>query len=687
MGALSPLFLLAGATIAVPLYLHLFHRHKTRRLSFPALRYLERTEREHARQIRMRQILLLLVRVTVLLLIVGAGARLFFAGRGASHPPTATVIVLDNSLSSGLVAGERRVLDGLAELAYAALGEATDDDRFWVIRAGEPWLPALPGGATEARAAVEETEVSEAAGDLTAALERARRLLEVADLPVREIHLLSDLQASAFTLPGAAPAGEIPVVVWRSATEPPANRALIGVTVGGGLPPLEGQRTEVTVAAMEVPDAADTSRVPVRLVVNERIRGATTLPPGTEATVPIPPAGTGWILGYADADPDDLRADDRRYFAFQSRLPPLVAVQGAPGVFVDEAVGVLSEAGRIRTSAPENADLLVSANGAGLDQRPPEGSVVILPPADETLLPALNRRLADAGIPWAYEPSGRTGEAPLTGDALPPFLEGVSVRGAFDLVAVGDPPAPPRTLAELDGRPWAVEGRGPAGRRYLLLGSPMEQGATTLPVSTSMLRFMDWLASEWSGTGLALAERVVGDHLPAPDGATTVRFPSGAEGQIDGTRTVRGTGEAGFYHFLAGDSILSVIALNPPLSESRLAPLDEDALPTAVGPSVAVVEREAEWSGEVFRERQGPELWNRLLILALLLLLIETFAATSGTGSPLGIRRDSESAPGGPTKSWGASSSSSRSAKSAGPGSAAPTAASELAGSTGIGGS
>ncbi len=680
MGALSPLFLLAGAAIAVPLYLHLFHRHKTRRLSFPALRYLERTEREHARQIRMRQILLLLMRVTILLLLVGAGARLFFAGRGASHPPTATVIIIDNSLSSGLVDGERRVLDGFKELAHATLDEATDDDRFWVIRAGEPWLPALPGGAADARSAVDETDVSEAAGDLTAALERARRLLEVAELPAREIHLLSDLQASAFLQPGDGPAGDVPVVVWAGTPEGPENRALAGVTVGGGLPPLEGQRTEVTVASLDAPGVTDTVRLPVRLVVNERIRGATTLPPGAEATIPMPPAGTGWILGYADADPDDLRADDRRFFAFQSRPPPRVAIQGGTGLFVDEAVGVLAEAGRVRVSAPEEADLVVSGNGAGLDRRPAEGAVVILPPADETLLPALNRRLADAGVPWAFQPSSRVGQAPLVGDALPPVLQGVTVRRAFELVQSGDPPAPPRTLAEADGRPWAVEGRGPAGRRYLLLASPLDRDATSLPVSTSMLRFMDWLASEWSGTGVALAERVVGDHLPAPDGSTHVRFPSGATVEIDGTRTVRGTGEAGFYHFLAGDSTLSVVALNPPLAESRLARLGEDVVATAIGPAVARVERAEDWPGEIFRERQGPELWNRLLLLALLLLLVETFVATSGTGSPFGIRRDSDSPPGARVRPMDPVPGSL--AHSGHPGSTAP---SELAGSAGAG--
>ncbi|MDH3272791.1 MAG: BatA and WFA domain-containing protein, partial [Gemmatimonadota bacterium] len=259
MGALNPLFLAMAVAIGVPIYLHLFQRHRTRRLSFPALRYLERTEREHARQIRLRQILLLVVRVCALALLVGAGARLFFSGRGAAHPPTAVVVILDNSMSSGLVVGERRVLDRLKALAQQTLSEASDDDRFWVIRAGEPWLPALPGGVTEARAAIASTEVSEAAGDLTAALERARRLLETTDLVAREVHLLSDLQRTGFRIPGSSPAGDVPVVVWATDEEPRSNRALSAVSIGGGLPPLEGERTQATIGALEATARDDTS--------------------------------------------------------------------------------------------------------------------------------------------------------------------------------------------------------------------------------------------------------------------------------------------------------------------------------------------------------------------------------------------------------------------------------------------
>jgi len=628
MGALNPLFLLAGVSVAVPIFLHLFQRHQTRRLSFPALRYLLRTEKEHARRIRLRQLLLLLARVAVLALLVGAGARLVLLGRGASHPPTAVVIVLDNSMSTGLVVGEARVLDRLKELALETVDGASVEDRFWVIRAGEPWVPALPGGPTEARTAIEQTEASAAAGDLTAALERAVGLLSTAELPIREIHLLSDMQRSAFVLPGEAPARDLPVVVWTADLAHEPNHALTGVVVGGGLPPLEGQRTEVTVTSLG--EGGDTTRLPVRVVVNERIRGAATVPAGSQTSIGLPPAGTGWIRGYADADPDALRADDRRFFAYRSRPAPDVAVEGAPGVFITEAVGVLEAAGRIRLVPAASADLLVSQAGEGLERRGPRSAALILPPSDATILPALNRRLADEGVPWRFSTRGGSGSTELVGRVLPGPLEGVSVRSWYAVEPSETSATPTRTLAEAGGDPWAIEGTDAGGGRYLLLASSLETDETSLPVSTAMLRFVDWAASEWAGAGGVQAELTAGTHLSAPAGATHVRFPGGEEREIDGTRTVRGTGEAGFYTFLAGDSVVSVVALNPPAEESGLEALDSDAYDDAIGREVVEVDRADAWSRAIFRARQGPELWWPFLLATLLLLVAESLMATSG---------------------------------------------------------
>ena len=627
MGALSPLFLVSVLAVGVPIYLHLFHRHETRRLSFPALRYLERTEREHARQIRLRQLILLVMRVAVLVLLVGAGARLFFNGRGSGHPPTAVVLVIDNSMSSGLVVGEARVLDRLKELAHQTLDGASDEDQFWVVRAGEPWLPALPASAVQAREAVDAIEASDAPGDLTAALERAVALLRTAELERQEIHILSDLQRTAFQRAREAPAGTLPVVAWASGAASTPNHALSGVLVGGGLPPLEGQRTAVTVTALET---GDTSRLPLRVVVNERIRGASTIQPGSATSVVLPPAGAGWVRGYADTDPDALRADDRRYFAYRSRPPPTLAATGDTGMFIDEAISVLESANRVISAGATDAELLISTGGDSLNLLGVEGAALIVPASDPTLLPALNRRLAEAGIPWRYEVRTRSGAAELDGRTLPAPLAGVRVEAWYGLTLATAPTTPTRTLAEVSTDPWAVQGTDAFGRRYLLLASSLDAESTTLPVSTGMLRFVDWAASAWVGRAGSAGELEAGTQLPAPVGATHVRFPSGEEFEIDGTRTVRGTGKAGFYTFFASDTTVSVVVLNTPVDESGLERVSEDELSVVIGSGVVSVDQEEDWAPAVFRTRQGPELWWPLLLAAMALMMIEPLMAAAG---------------------------------------------------------
>jgi hypothetical protein len=157
-----------------------------------------------------------------------------------------------------------------------------------------------------------------------------------------------------------------------------------------------------------------------------------------------------------------------------------------------------------------------------------------------------------------------------------------------------------------------------------------------------MLRFMDWVAGEWAGAGGVQAELTTGSHLSAPAAATTVRFPGGEEIEIDATRTIRGTGTAGLYTFLAADSVVGIAALNPPLEESRLGPLDEDAFRDAIGETVTEVGRAGSWARSVFRSRQGPELWWSFLLTGLALLMLESLMATSGERNPLAFRREAE---------------------------------------------
>jgi hypothetical protein len=641
---LSPWFLAASVALAVPVFLHLFHKRKTVRISFPALRYLERTAREHAHEIRFRQILLLLARIAAISLIVLAGARPLIPGPGTAHPPTAVAIVLDNSMSSGLVVGDERRLDRLKQVAERSLDAGGPDDVFWVLRAGEPWLPASVGSVEDARAAIRATEVSAARGDVTAALRRAVDLVAAASLEYREIHLVSDLQATAFDLSEPGPAGAVPVVAWAPDDDPPPNRALVELLIGSGLTPVEGQRADLSVRLSEGPE--DAEPIGVRALLDGRIRAAGTAPPGAVATLPLPSTGSGWVAGVVESDPDALSLDDRRYFAFRSRPPPAVHVAGEPGRFAREALGVLEDALRLRAvGAGEEAALRVSVGAAGLSETPVADAYLVVPPTDPTLLPALDVRLRSAGVPWRLRARAPSGGAELTGSGLPPGLAGVSVDAWYALEPTGETTSPSRILAEVAGEPWLVESRTSDGDPVLLLASPLDAASSSLPVSAGLVRFLDWAAGGWTGPGGSGSEHLAGRPLPAPVGATHVVFPGDDTVAVDGTRTVTATGTVGHYRFLASDSVVSWVAVNPPSAESDLTLLDSDLLERAVGEEVTVASSEAAWTRSVFRERTGPEIWWPLLLLAALVLLVESRLAAAGTPSPTPPRTPNDTVP------------------------------------------
>ncbi|MEZ4422967.1 MAG: BatA domain-containing protein [Gemmatimonadota bacterium] len=632
MGFLNPFFLLAVAAVAVPLFLHLFHRQETERLAFPALRYLKRTEKEHARRIRLRQLVLLLLRLAALIFVVVAGARAFLTGPTSAHPPTALAIVLDNSGSTGAVLGDERVLDRLRQAALESIADATDRDRVWVLRAADPDDVAPPGSPEEARARVLATEPSAGSADLDAALARADALVQSSDLDAREIHLLSDLQSTSFGLEPAALSA--PVRVLRPDWDPPVNRAVGTVLVGGGLPPITGQRTEVSAELLGPPDAGADS-VAVRLILDGRVAGATVAPVGASVVFPIAPLDPGAVEGHVEIDPDALAADDRRYFSFTAAPPPRIEVRGAASAFLASALDVLVEGGRARLDSP--GEVVVAVDGEGLEGRRPGVTHLVVPSGDGARLAALNRRLGEAGVPWRYGPDDVGGERPVTSTGLPLESEPL-VRERFRLEPQG---APLGVLATVGGEPWVVTGEDESGR-WLLFGSALDPAATDLVVGPDLLPLLEWMVGRWSRAATASVPVEVGRSLSLPPSATAVADPTGRVVPLEAGRAV--TREAGLYTVLAGDSTVARVAANVPAGESLLDPLPAAALQRHLGPGAELVTDRGAWGGAIFAQRQGPEIWWPLLLAALVCLVLESWVAGSAAGAPRAPRAPASAA-------------------------------------------
>lgn len=463
MTFLHPLALLGLAAAAIPALLHLLQRRTPPELDFPPLRYLAAAERASARRLKLRHLLLLILRTALVVGLVLAAARPLVPARGGgAHGPTAVVVILDNSASSGAVSEGRQVLDRLRVVAHTALARSGPADRAWLILAdGVP----RGGGRNALLAAVDSARPDGPRLDLVAAVGRASRLVDAEPLAAREVQVVSDLQRTALDRGRAVvPAGVR--VLALAPPAPPLNRGIVAARVTDG------------VVVAEVGGTPGAEAVPVTLKVGDREVGRALAAPGGAVTLALPPLSAAWWTGELALQPDELRADDVRPLAWRVASPARVTVAPEAGTFVAAALAVLREGGRAAAGGGTGVTIADRPAAAG-------GSTILLPPADPALVGPANRALGARGVAWRFGAPGTPGV--LASDALP-ALAGAPVARRLRLEA-------PRTdsgtvLARVNGEPWLVRSGD-----VVLLGSRLDTSWTALPARPGFVPFVDALVN------------------------------------------------------------------------------------------------------------------------------------------------------------------------------------------------
>ena len=126
---LSPLFLAGAAAAAVPIVLHLLKREPEMRVKFAAVKLIRQAPVEHTDRRRLRELLLLALRVAALILLALAFARPFLATGAAVGSTGITVVALDTSYS--LAAPGR--FERAKQLAKNAVSSASSGDLVGVV--------------------------------------------------------------------------------------------------------------------------------------------------------------------------------------------------------------------------------------------------------------------------------------------------------------------------------------------------------------------------------------------------------------------------------------------------------------------------------------------------------------------------------------------------------------------------
>src|SRR5262249_27615297 len=103
MSFLNPFLLLGSLTLAIPVLIHLVRREKSEIIPFSSLMFLLKVPKRSIRQQKIKNLLLMALRLLILALLVGAFARPYLT-QPANTPVNAssrrgTVLMLDTSYS------------------------------------------------------------------------------------------------------------------------------------------------------------------------------------------------------------------------------------------------------------------------------------------------------------------------------------------------------------------------------------------------------------------------------------------------------------------------------------------------------------------------------------------------------------------------------------------------------------
>ena len=342
-------FALAGAILAAgPIIIHLLNRRRFRVVQWAAMDFLREAVQRNRRIMQIRDIILLALRTSAVLLFGLALAQPFFASREeefSDRQPLHAVIVVDNSLSMGYAALDGDLLAKAKDRARQLIDKLPAGSKISIIPACGGRDHSLDPYETKENAleALDQIEIVDRSASLLRAVNEARRACEAAPELAKRIVFISDQQQLNWRdLRGSDVLNDLPAMqVVDVAPGEWENTWIADLWVQDGLADVETPAT--IVVQVEHRGSSPRRDLEVKLSMGDVELGAktVTIEPGrggrevdfdvvfsTLAELPEPDRPV-FVPLRASITPDRLAADDERHLAV-----PVVA--SLPVVFIDQ---------------------------------------------------------------------------------------------------------------------------------------------------------------------------------------------------------------------------------------------------------------------------------------------------------------------------------------------------------------
>jgi len=713
---LEPVFLWGTAAASVPILIHMMQSPRARTIDFPTIRFLLACQKRATRRTRIKNLILLLMRIALFLLIAFALAKPWQENEKTAVRPDALVsmvIVLDNSYSMGYAERGVTRFEQARQAALGLIDTLKPGDEVAVLLMNDEMIPAVPGFTADmdrAKQGVRQAALTVRGTNVDPALREAIRLAGAAkakaaaaasdpkkdaekaekddekDRPHRrEIHLLTDLQASSWEPVFKSnflknTDTDATLYVTSFGRKGSANAFIESAAVTAASPEQVTITASVRAVGAGSPGNVATLTVDGKGVAQEPFAVRVGAPAQVPLTARLTPgAPHKCILSLQD---DSLPLDDKYYFTVEvGERSKVLVVDGDPSAIPHMSetfflAHALNPGPAVTGEGPPPIDARVVTAAEFPGAKLADFRIVVLcnlPSLDGAELVKLENFLRDGGSvfiflgdkvnaeqynAWTFLPISLTnpvgdptkkqsfGFGEQRGDH-PMFKNPIDVRSTRFFVCYGSAPGSLKKdaiviarFANANSQPALVEWRFGKGR-VLLFTSSCDLAWNNFPLRRAFLPWLHqalyYLASQDSkGNAYRLREEVTFQALAShykdritvtnPAGQRTVLNP-----QLKGAyaeTSYKGTDQPGLYSVAADPAFSNAtgFGVNLDVTESVIDTEDPDKIVKAAPAGLVKFIDGPKRSvvEEVKRTREGKEHWKLLLQLALLMFLVES---------------------------------------------------------------
>lgn len=360
---LNTIILTALAAALIPILIHLFNKQKTKKIKFSSLRFLKKLEKHRLKNVKIYQILLLLIRTLLIIFLVFAFARPTFSGTWdvlqKSTANTTAVIILDDGLSMRNYDTKGNRFNRALLKLNQIINSFSIEDRKQILRLNN--LKISLNDSLD----FQYQECSYLVSNANSALAKANIFFENNPNINKELHIISDLQFVDEKLIEFAESNkDIIIYLDKIDDKNVSNISIDSLEFENKIFELNKPiKIKLYLRNQSKEDAVNVSS---NLFINDKrmAQNNSVLKAQEQKTIGMTfiPKSQKWNSGFVEISDDDLLADNRIYFAFN--LPgkfKVLFVDNYPSAYLESALETINNSTNIEV-LKENYNALAREN-------------------------------------------------------------------------------------------------------------------------------------------------------------------------------------------------------------------------------------------------------------------------------------------------------------------------------------